>query len=299
MFSKSSLIQLFIGLQFFAVISTSCNTDLSAKNGLVPKDEDSAKFKDSEYYNFSQPYLINLPPTLDEISGLAYYAKDSSVFAIIDEEALLFKISLNNPEHIQQWAFGKANDYEDIILKDSVFYVLTSDGSIRSLQFKGEEIVTKKYDFITGEKKSKNEFESMYVDSGRIVILCKDCDADKKTKTSRFALDSAGGGFREIEPVHNASVAKMIDEKKVALKASAAAVHPLTGELYVVSAVNKSIYIFDTALNPREVYELNPKIYKQPEGIAFTPAGDLIISNEVYLEGNSNILVLKNKKKKQ
>ncbi|RZM12326.1 MAG: hypothetical protein EOO88_45780, partial [Pedobacter sp.] len=262
-----------------------------------PKDEESAKFKDSDRYNLSQPYVINLPPTLDEISGIAYYAKDTSVFAIIDEEALLYKIRLNQPKNIQQWAFGKANDYEDILLKDSIFFVLTSDGSVLSLQFNGDDIVTNKYEFVTGEKKKKNEFESMYVDSGRVIILCKDCDADKKVKTSRFALDSVNGQFQEVEPVHNASVAKMVEENKIQLKASAAAINPVTGELYVISAVNKSLYIFDAMLNPTEVYELNPKIYKQPEGLAFTPSGDLIISNEVYLEGNPTILVLKNKKK--
>ena len=297
MFSKLSFIRFCIGSYLLAVILSSCNNDLSSKDGLIPKDEESSKFKDSELYNFSQPYLINLPPVLDEISGIAYYPKDTSVFAIVDEEALLYKIPLNDASNIQQWAFGKAGDYEDIILKDSIFYILVSNGTIKSLQFVGSDIKTAKYDFITGEKKSSNEFESMYVDSGNIVILCKDCEADKKVKTSRFALNIAAAQFNEIQPLHNAAIASMIEDKKVALKASAAAINPVTNQLYVISAVNKTLYIFDAELNPVEFFELNPKIYKQPEGIAFTPEGDLIISNEVYLEGNPNLLVLKNKKK--
>ena len=297
MFSKLSFIRFCIGSYLLAVILSSCNNDLSAKDGLIPKDEESSKFKDSELYNFSQPYLINLPPVLDEISGIAYYPKDTSLFAIVDEEALLYKIPLNDASNIQQWAFGKAGDYEDIILKDSIFYILVSNGTIKSLQFVGSDIKTAKYDFITGEKKSSNEFESMYVDSGNIVILCKDCEADKKVKTSRFALNIAAAQFNEIQPLHNAAIASMIEDKKVALKASAAAINPVTNQLYVISAVNKTLYIFDAELNPVEFFELNPKIYKQPEGIAFTPEGDLIISNEVYLEGNPNLLVLKNKKK--
>ncbi|MBC7937394.1 MAG: hypothetical protein H7Y86_18775 [Rhizobacter sp.] len=297
MFSKISYIRLCIGLYLLAVIFSACNNDLSSKNGLIPKDAEASKFKDSEFYNFSQPYLINLPPTLDEISGIAYYAKDTSVFAIIDEDALLYKIPLNDAANIQQWAFGKPGDYEDIVLKDSVFYILVSNGGIRSLQFNGKDIKTGKYDFVTGEKKSKNEFESMYVDSGDIIILCKDCDADKKIKTSRFALNIAASQYHEMAPLNNGAVANLIEDKKVKLRASAAAINPVTNELYVISAVNKTIYIFDSELNPKEFFELNPKIYKQPEGLAFTPEGDLIISNEVYLEGNPNLLVLKNKKK--
>jgi uncharacterized protein YjiK len=264
---------------------------------LIPKDATSSKYKDSELYNFSQPYLINLPPTLDEISGIAYYAKDTSVFAIIDEEALLYKISLNHPEKIQVWPFGSANDYEDIILKDSTFYVLVSNGGIRSVTFKGKEITTKKYEFILGTGKKKNEFESIYLDSGMIILVCKDCDGDKKVKTSRFSFDISTGQYLELEPVHNAEVAQLVDDKKVALKASAAAINPLNNDLYVISAVNKTMYIFDQKGNPKEFYELNPKVYKQSEGIAFTPDGDLIISNEVYLEGNPNLLLLKNKMK--
>src|SRR6476646_2868851 len=36
-------------------------------------------------YDLSKPFIIKLPPMLDEISGLSYYAKDKSVFAIVDE----------------------------------------------------------------------------------------------------------------------------------------------------------------------------------------------------------------------
>lgn len=297
MYSKLSSIRLCIGLYLFMGVLLSCESNISSKNGLVPKDSESSKFRDSELYNFSRPYLINLPPVLDEISGLAYYPKDTSVFAIIDEEALLYKISLNNPENIQEWTFGKANDYEDIILKDSTFYVLVSNGDIRTLRFNGSMISTGKYKFITGTKKKDNEFESMYLDSGNIIILCKNCDGDKKIKTSRFSFNVATGQYQEINPINNAKVAGLIDDDKVALKASAAAVNPVTNELYVVSAVNKTIYIFDAQGNPKEWYELNPRLYKQPEGIAFTPQGDLIISNEIYLEGNPTLLVLKNKKK--
>ena len=297
MFSKTLLVRLGACLWLLSAMSSSCNNDISSKNGLVPKDEDSTKFKDSELYNFSQPYLINLPAVLDEISGIAYYPRDTSVFAIIDEEGLLFKIPLNDAINFQQWGFGKANDYEDIILKDSTFYILVSNGGVRSLKFNGKDIITEKYEFVLGTKKSKNEFESMYVDSGNIIILCKECDGDKKIKTSRFSFDVKAGQYQEMEPLHNAEIAKLIDDDKIALRASAAAINPINRELYVVSAINKTMYIFDSIGNPKEFYELNPKLYKQPEGIAFTPEGDLIISNEVYLEGNPNLLVLKNKKK--
>ena len=51
------------------------------------------RFENTETFNFASPKIINLPQALDEISGIAYYPKDTSVFAIIDEDGLLFKVS--------------------------------------------------------------------------------------------------------------------------------------------------------------------------------------------------------------
>ena len=90
-----------------------------------------------------------------------------------------------------------------------------------------------------------------------------------------------------------------IGTKKEKIKPSAAAVNPLTKNLYVLCSVNKLIFIEDAQGKLKDVIELNPKIYKQPEGMTFTPEGDLIISNEVNLEGYATLLLLKNKKKRK
>ena len=54
---------------------------------------DSQKIESPDGYNFSSGYRYTLPSVLNEISGLAYYAKDSSVFAINDEKGFLFKFT--------------------------------------------------------------------------------------------------------------------------------------------------------------------------------------------------------------
>ena len=79
------------------------------------------------------------------------------------------------------------------------------------------------------------------------------------------------------------------------LKASAAAINPVNKDLYVVSSILKLIVIFDAKGDFKEVYKLDPVLYKQPEGIAFTPDGDLIISNESADEGPATLLLMKNK----
>lgn len=81
------------------------------------------------------------------------------------------------------------------------------------------------------------------------------------------------------------------------LKPSAGAINPITGDFYLVSSIQKLIVIFAPDGSFKELYKLDPGLYKQPEGIAFTPDGDLVISNEYAQDGFATLLLMKNKKK--
>lgn len=257
-------------------------------------------FPDTDMYDLSRPAVIRLPEALDEISGIAFYPKDSSVFAIIDEDGMLFKIPVKNPANIKTWRFDKQRDYEDLVLLDSVFYVLVSNGDIETIRFNGNLIHTEKADFRTRSKK-ENEFEAMYysADSGKLVIVCKDCEEDSKKVFSSFSY-----GFRDSVKAYAdflqmdvTPVAAQLGWDKQRFKASAAAINPVSEDLYIISSVNHVLIIASKKGRIKEIYKLDPVIYKQPEGICFTPQGDLIISNEFAGTGFAELLVMKNKKK--
>ncbi|MDB5203853.1 MAG: hypothetical protein JWQ27_3262 [Ferruginibacter sp.] len=272
-----------------AMFMISCNSKSNSKS-----------FRNSDMYDFANPTIIDLPADLDEISGISYYAKDTSVFAIIDEDGMLFKIPILHPGNAKQWRFDKQRDYEDIVMKDSIFYVLVSNGDIEQVNFVGDSIRTNKTNF-SDQSKKVNEFETLYydADSNRLVIMCKQCEEDKKAKVSSFALGDSGIAYHAFMEIDVAPIAKKLGMDKLALKPSAAAINPITKDLYIVCSVSKLLLITDSRGKFKDVFELNPKIYKQPEGLTFTPAGDLIISNEVFLEGYATLLILKNKKKGQ
>lgn len=256
-------------------------------------------FANTETYDFANPKIINLPQALDEISGIAYYPKDTSVFAIIDEDGLLFKVSLNRPDEVKEWRFDKQRDFEDIVFLDSTFYVMVSNGDLDKITFDNDKIAIAKVDFPNASKKV-NEFESMYysADSNKMIMLCKQCEDDKKSTLSSYYFSDSAHQFVSYRTMETEPLFQKIGSKKEKIKPSAAAIHPLTKELYVLCSVNKIIFIEDAQGKLKEVIKLDPKIYKQPEGMAFTPQGDLIISNEVYLEGYGTLLLLKNKMKK-
>jgi uncharacterized protein YjiK len=83
----------------------------------------------------------------------------------------------------------------------------------------------------------------------------------------------------------------MAGEDKIKFKPSGAAIHPLTGELYIISSVNKLLVVADRRGEVREVYRLDEGVFKQPEGIAFEPDGTMIVSNEAADHGVANLLI--------
>ena len=249
-------------------------------------------------YDLNNPTIFSLPVGLAEISGMAYYPKDSSVFAIIDEAGTLFKIYLNGTGTIKKWTYNKKEDFEDIVMVDSTFYVLISNGDIASLQFSGDSILVNKSN-LAGNSKKVNEFETLYYDDSLgIILMCKECEEDDKKKVTAIRYNPDSSNYQQnLYSINTEEVIKMTGEKKLHLKPSAAAIHPITKDLYIIASVNRLLLIADRSGNVKEVYPLDPLIYKQPEGITFTPWGDLLISNEAAESGNPNILILKSKKK--
>ncbi len=248
-------------------------------------------------YNLNQPSVLKLPSALDEISGIVYYPKDKSVLAINDEVGWLYKIYLKEDPDIQKWKYSNGADFEDLVLVDSVFYVLESNGNIIRFKFIRPDSVDRQEFIFPATARSEFEILYHYPQKHKLILLCKDCELDDKNSLSAFAFDldsmvySPSAAFvMDIRKIED-----LLDEKKFKFKPSAAAIHPLTNELYIISSINKVLVVSDLNGVPKKVYKINPKLYKQPEGLTFTSKGDLIISNESADIGAANILFFKYK----
>jgi hypothetical protein len=189
----------------------------------------------NEQYNLQNPYIIKLPEGLAEISGIAYYPKDSSVFAIVDEDGILFKISLTTNE-IKKWRFDKKRDFEDIVLQDSVFHILISNGDVESLKFEADDsIVSYRSDFPDADKKT-NEFESLYYDDSlkQLVLLCKNCEEDNRKTVTAWGYNLNTRTYTpSIFTIDVQPVSEKFQQQKIKLRPSAAAINPVTSELYI------------------------------------------------------------------
>jgi uncharacterized protein YjiK len=247
-------------------------------------------------YDFNNPFRIKLGESLSEISGISFYPKDSSVFAISDENGSLYKIYPNRKDLTVNWKFDKSHDFEDVLLRDSSFYILESNGNIQTLRFSPNgDTIFKKRNIFPAESDKKREFESIYYDeeSRGLVMICKDCKGDKKKSVSAWNFDPVSETYKPSAfSIDVLSVAKKTGEKKLKLKPSASAINPLTNDIWILSSENQLLIVTDRKGNTKEVYTLNPVIFKQPEGITFTPWGDLLISNEATDKYETSTLLI-------
>ena len=64
------------------------------------------------------------------------------------------------------------------------------------------------------------------------------------------------------------------------LMSSSVAVHPFTGDICVLSAGDRVLASFNTSGAVTGYALLDPKLFRQPEGITFMASGDMLIANE-------------------
>ena len=278
---KEFVLVIFCGLGW---IVSGCNG--KSKESLYPSPEG---------YNINKPIVAKLPPMLDEISGIIYYPKDKSLFAIHDERGWLYKIEMEKKLEVEKWKYSPGADFEDIAMADSMFFAIKSNGNIVAFRFaRPDSPIVKTFHL---PERGKKEFETLYNDTTRqeLMMICKDCESDEKNMTSVYAFD-----YKQMKYVDSPAfvidaknIEKKLGDKMSKFKPSAAAIHPKTGELFIVSSVNKVLVVVEPSGKVKDVFQLDPIVFKQPEGLTFTPQGDLLISNESAGVGPATILLFK------
>lgn len=222
-----------------------------------------------------------LPATLNEISGIGL-VNDSVMLCQEDEKGVLYLYNLSTKQIDRTISFGKPDDYEDLAIVGKDVYVLKSNGTVQFVSnFLQTASVTKFKTTLSG----KNDTEGLCYDpvSTSFLITCKEeqglDDAPKSTK--------AVYSFNFKAEEDNAGKTLLVFEEKD-FKASAVAVHPVTGNIFVLSAGKRKLIELNREGKLMNRYELSNKLFKQPEGITFAANGDLYISNEAD-GGKANI----------
>lgn len=252
-------------------------------------------------YDFSKPQLtIVLPEILREISGITVI--DSSTIACIqDENGILFLYDITRKKIKQQFTFGLNGDYEGITKVKNTLYILRSDGTI----FEIENYISKKShikEYKTGIPATNNEGLCYDKDNNRLLIGAKGkINKDPLNKDQRFiyefnlktkTLNQKPVFSFNTNDINISAKLKGIDFQKkknkkgllvdigFKLNTSEIAIHPITKKLYVLSAIDHCLFVFNNNSALEHIEQLNSVVFNKAEGLSFFPNGDIIISNE-------------------
>ncbi len=247
----------------------------------LPKEKSS--FPNPDHYDFSNPdKKISLEEDLDEVSGIQLFPDEKNIAAIQDEQGLLYTINTNTGEADLGKEFGTNGDFEDLAFADGNFYVLKSNGNIVKIIADGDDYTHETFKY---ESDKNFEFESLYQMGDSLMLVSKKTPNKEKDavliigfsiKTNQYATTPSLIISAKTIPAVLKEKGKMLKE----FRPSAAAIHPLNKQLYLLSSLENMLVITSLKGKVLKAYALDPKIFKQPEGMVFNKAGDLFISNE-------------------
>lgn len=258
------------------------------------------RFSSPKGYDLLHPEKVNMPESLLEISGIAFYKdKADTIYSIQDEDGRFFRQGWMNKKQLHT-RFASKGDYEDVAILNETVFILESDGTIYSFPFAQATLKEVKDVKIFKKILPKGEYESIYANNqtNQIYLLCKNCKSDKKDKSMSGSIFTYNPQKKDL--IASGSFAMDLTDLikkdqilKTGLKASALTRDPHSGEWYILSSVNKVLIVASPDWKVKSVHRLNSSLFNQPEGLAFDQQMNLYISNEGDELSSGNILKFK------
>ncbi len=256
-----------------------------------------------------------MPKKLKEISGLGFSSDYKKLVAVQDEQGILFFLDKNTGKIVNEVEFWDAGDYEGVEIVGNEAFVVKSTGTIYRIKLERKEV--EKYNFFLEQE---NDVEGLAYDkaNNRLLLACKAKAGQgetSKTKKGIYSFDLKQLQLK-TEPAFTVSQQDVLqylstsdylkDKDKLlehfdenadefSFAPSSLAIHPLSGQIYILSSVGKLLMIIDMNSAIVHIEKLKKKIHAQPEGICFDQDGTMYIANEAKDDEPGKILVFKMK----
>jgi uncharacterized protein YjiK len=228
---------------------------------------------------------IELARPLHEISGLALDVTDG-LFAHHDERATVFRLDPADGRILSSFNLGsrgRTGDFEGIALAGSRFFLVTSDGRLLE-SGRGEDGASVEFDEIRiASRRVCAEIEGLEYDApgNALLLACKFTEGRAlrdRLVILRFSLRSR---TLDAEPFISLPVESLAPfGLGSAINPSGIAIHPLTGTIIVLAALQRAIVELDRNGRVLGAAQLRGRYHAQAEGIAVTRDGTLIIADE-------------------
>lgn len=218
-----------------------------------------------------------------EISGLAL-TSDERLFAITDEEAIVYELDYQVGRVVKSFALGKPivrGDFEGIAVLDDTIWLMTSDGDLLAAQegADGQHVGYRKFDTGHGDH---CELEGLAQDTsaGTLLLACKEGNSKKK-ELMIFEWSASSDGIEHVRDLvlPEKAITRAIDKKH--FNPSGIAIDSQTGERVLIAARQRAL----VRLTPdgdllRAIIPTKKGRHKQAEGIEITMDGRMLIADE-------------------
>ncbi len=280
----------------------------------------SDNYKLFEHKDYKYPYHLDvpdktweLPKKLEEISGLSYIDKNR-LACVQDEKGNIYIFNLETGEIERKVDFGNDGDYEGIEILGDDAWILKSNGTLYEVSnyLKKSEPGAEKHATALSKK---NDAEGLAYDpvNNELLIACKGHPFVDAQKGKEFkAIYSFNLETLKLNPEPflliimdtikyyknyntmtrlGVELLALFDASKgdVTSQPSGIAIHPLSGNVYVLGSVGNLLMIFERSGAMLAMVKLRSRYHPQPEGICFSQDGTMYISNESD-EDNGTIL---------
>jgi uncharacterized protein YjiK len=250
-------------------------------------------------YSLNQPDDVHiLPAQLMEVSGLTDLSA-TEIACVQDEKGVIFTYDLVSKTTGPEITFAAEGDYEGLTRVDDILFALSSEGVLHEIKQARGKLKTEIYPLpLTSpdneglcydEKenrlliapKSKLGKGPEYKDARAIFVF--DLHKREMEKEPLFYYNVSDiYAYAELHdlPVHTSYKKNGTASKHPNFRPSSLSIHPHTQEIYVVSAEDLCLVVFDKKGTVTGFSSLDPKIFSKPEGITFFPDGTMVITNE-------------------
>ncbi len=258
-----------------------------------------------------------LPKKLEEVSGLTFVGQNLTAM-VQDEQGKIYIYNYKEEDVTEEIKFNSDGDYEGLEIVGDHAYVMESNGVLHQvMNFLDKEPIARKYKTLLS---GRNNVEGLGYspENEQLLLACKEAPGiyGKSYPNTRavyaFSLNEMEMNtepfiqidFYQLSQLLIAYATNEFEREYAAdfdpdgddaFKPSGIAVHPLSGDIYIIGTVGKLLVIFDRDGKLKNVKPLDKDTFKQPEGICFAPDGTLFISNEGK-SGKGNLLIFRQKK---
>jgi uncharacterized protein YjiK len=248
------------------------------------KKKDKRNSKDNGDNSVSDVLILQtweLPSDLKEVSGISYI-DEQRIACIQDEEGTIFIFNRASDKIEKEIPFAGTGDYEGIAVKGNTAYVVRADGRLYEVDMSAGKSSVKEYKTpLTAE----HNVEGLCYDKNKdqLLLAIKDDEPAKPGYKGIYAFDLSKKTFIKdpafkIDLQHEV-ISTTQDKKNKSIMPSAIAIHPLTNDIFITDGPKANLLIMDKSGIIKRLVQLGND-FSQPEGITFSPQGEIFISNE-------------------